>query len=413
MILYLIKSKQDPLKLYMFLYIFLLPWNFISGMVSNLTIIMFFWWLIIGKKKGYFLKLKDIFCNKTLVIFLFFIIYTLLSLFWSDNILSGFKELGFYKYYLIIILVFFSVFNKHDVKIAFYMLVFSLGLYAIFSLSIYLEIFSINTKDGISNKMNPRGYLPYSLVTLYMAISTFFSIYFFIKEKNSRLRYIFLFISIVSFFALLVNNGRISQLSFIVTLFILIIFYRKYLYQYKKLIVTIFLMIIVGISYLYNSNKLDRYYNGIKELQYSYEHNEYVGSWGARLFFWKAARENISKNLLFGTGVGDALDEFKRYQEQNIEILKHPIVKQYHNQHFELLAKFGVIGYSLFVISIYLLLKFLYREEKYFFYIGLVFFSMFFINSFGDSIIRIGSFNNIYILIFVLLALVLNKEKKI
>jgi hypothetical protein len=43
----------------MFVYIFFLPYNFFSGFFSNLTIFLFIWWLIIGKKKGYFLKVKE------------------------------------------------------------------------------------------------------------------------------------------------------------------------------------------------------------------------------------------------------------------------------------------------------------------------------------------------------------------
>ena len=125
--------------------------GFFSGLFGTLSILLFLWW------------------------------------FWSDNILLGLQELGFYKYYLIIILVFFSVFNKEDVKMSFYILVFSFGVYALFSLSIYMELFTIELKSEISNKSNPSGILKYAVVTFYMAISIFFTVYFFIKEENKKL----------------------------------------------------------------------------------------------------------------------------------------------------------------------------------------------------------------------------------
>ena len=348
--------------------------GFFSGLFGTLSILLFLWW------------------------------------FWSDNILLGLQELGFYKYYLIIILVFFSVFNKEDVKMSFYILVFSFGVYALFSLSIYVELFTIELKSEISNKSNPRGILKYAVVTFYMAISIFFAVYFFIKEENKKLKYIFLLIAIISFFALLVNNGRMGQLSFLATLFVLMVYYRKYLFIYKKILLSFILIIVLGGIYLYNSPKIDRYIYGVKELQYSYDKEVFTGSWGTRLFFWKAISEFIPKNLIFGAGVGDARAELIKYEEQNLEIFKHRIVKSYHNYHFELLAHFGILGYLLFAFSIFSLLKLLYKEEKHFFYIGLVFFSMLFFSSMGDSILYYKPLNNIYILIFVLLAIAVQEK---
>ena len=40
--------KQDYFKIYMFIYVFFLPWNFFSGFFGNMTILLFIWWLIIG-----------------------------------------------------------------------------------------------------------------------------------------------------------------------------------------------------------------------------------------------------------------------------------------------------------------------------------------------------------------------------
>ena len=75
---------------------------------------------------------------------------------------------------------------------------------------------------------------------------------------------------------------------------------------------------------------------------------------------------------------------------------------------FEFLAKFGILGYLLFLFSIFLLLKMLYKREKYFFYIGLVFLSMFIISSFGVCMNENNieykeyqQFKNIYLLVII------------
>ncbi len=408
-----IKLKENVkfIKLYMYLYIFLLPFNFFSGFFSNLTFILFFWWLFLGKREGYFQKIKEIFKNKPLVLFFLFIIYAILSLFWSSNLEAGIEELGYYKYYPIIVLVFFTVFKKEDVKMAFYVITFSFALYALFSLSIYMEFFTVQLKNEISNKSNPRGILPYAVVTFYMAFNVLLSIYFAIKEQNNKLKYLFLFIAIFSFFTILVNNGRMGQLSFLFSLIVLMVYYRQYLYQYKKIIILIFLLMVLCIFYLYNINKMDRYFLGFQQLQHAYENKEYVGSWGARLFMWNAATELIPKNILFGTGVGDAFVELEEYKNQNSEILNGWIT-HYHNHYFEYIAKFGIFGYFIFLISIVFLLKILYKQEKDFFYIALVFYSMFFINGVGDSIIQMSNFDNFFILVFVLLSITIKENSK-
>lgn len=404
--------KQDYFKIYMFTYIFLLPWNFFSGFFSNLTIILFIWWMFIAKKKGYFIKVKDIFINKPLVIFYLFIIYALLSLLWSDNIKVGIKELEYYKYYPIITLVFFSSFNKEDIKMAFYIITFTFGLYALFSLSIYFEIFTI-VKDGVikSDKSDPKGILPYVSVVFYMALNVFLTVYFFINEKSLKLRYAFIFIASISFLTIIVNNSRIGQLGFIGTILILMIYYRQYLFRYKKILITLFLTLALSICFLYINNKIDRYSKGVNELVYSYQNNKYIGSWGPRLFFYKAAFELIPKNLIFGAGIGDAVVEFMQYQEANKNIVPGRTYKDYHNEYLNLLSKFGIVGTLLFFVSIFFLLRELYIKNKYFLYIGLVFFSLFFFNCIGGGMLRANTFNNFFMLTFVLLSLTLKEEK--
>lgn len=402
------KIKSDPLKAIMFLWIFILPWDFFNGVMGVFTIIFIILWLILGKSKGYFSKLKEIFSNKPIIILILFIMFAYLSLMWSDNQKTAFSELNFYKYYWVLIPIIYTVFDKEDIKTAFYTLVLSFGIYAIFTLSIFLGFFEI----GNSNSLNPKGILHYAVVTVYMAINTMFAFYFYLKEQdNQKIKYLFLIISILSFLSLLVNNGRIAQISFLGTLFILIIYYRQYLFQYKKLFISLSLVFFLAISFLYSTNKLDRYAKGFNELVYSYENKEFIGSWGPRLFMWYVAKDTIPKNLLFGAGVGDIRDDIIKYVESNPNQLKHHIIG-YHNQHLDYLAKFGLFGYLLFLAGIFILLKELYLNDKYFFILGLIFFSIVLIDSMGDIILLMKPFNNIYVLVFVLLAILVNSKNK-
>ncbi|RBQ26204.1 MULTISPECIES: O-antigen ligase family protein [Arcobacteraceae] len=408
MILSITENKIEPIKIYILFYILIFPLDLSNWMMSVLSMILLLWWLIVGKNKGYFIKLKEIFYNKPLILFILFILFAYISLLWSDNWTRGFKELNYYKYYWIMIPVLFTTLNKKDIKLAFYALILSFGIYSIYSLLIFLGLFEI--KD--SNHLNPKGHIAYSVVTAYFALNTIFAFYFYIMEESSKkIKYLLLFISIVSFFALIVNNGRIGQFSFLVTLFVLIFYYRKYLYKYKKLFISIIVVLILGISFLYSTKKLDRYVTGFNELVYSYQNNDFVGSWGPRLFMWYVGKENIPNNLIFGAGVGDYYDDIIEYVKENPNKLKHDIIG-YHNQHLDYLAKFGIFGYLIFLSSVFVLLRQLYLKDKYFFTLGIIFFSIVLINSIGNENLTGKPFNTTYALVFILLSIVVHSPNK-
>lgn len=398
-------SKNEPFKIFLYIWILILPWDFTKGIMGIFSIIMVIWWLFIAKKNGYFIKLKDIIHNKPLLIFFFFLFYCYASLFWSDNIEFGLSRLNTYKYYWFFIPIIFTVFSKEDVKRAFIVLIISFGIYAVFSSLIFFGLFEI--KD--SNSSDPKGILAYALVTVYMAINTLFAIYFYLKEEeNKKIKYLMLSIAIFSFFALLVNNGRIGQISFISTVFILMIYYKKYLFKYKKLLILFISSFLITFTLIYSFGKLDRFVIGFKELTMLKE-TQFAGSWGHRAYMWYAAADGISNHFFFGAGVGDTIDEFIEYGNKNPS--KATWLRSYHNQHLDYLTKYGVVGYILFLSSIFVLLRCLYKENRYFFVLGLAFFSIVLIDSLGDMIVTHKPFNNIYALVFVLFAIIINKKE--
>ncbi|OCL83918.1 O-antigen ligase family protein [Arcobacter porcinus] len=402
-ILNLNKEAIEPFKIFIYLWILILPWDFTKGIMGNFSIIMVVWWLIIGKRRGYFIKLKELLYNKSLFLFLLFLIYAYLSLLWTDNIKFGFDQLNFYKYYIVVIPIIYTVLSKEDIQNALYILIISFGIYALFSLSIYFGLVEIKG----SNPSNPKGILAYALVTVYMAISSLMAFYFYLNEENKKMKYFMLFISVISFIALFTNNGRIGQISFFATIFILMIYHRQYLIEYKKTLILFIISILFGFSLLYSFGKLDRFIIGAKEL-IVLENTQFAGSWGHRAYMWYAAADGVSNHPFFGAGVGDIIDEFIEYGNKNPS--KATWLRSYHNQHLDYLTKFGIVGYILFLSSIYVLLKSLYKEDKYFFIVGLIFFSIVLVDSLGDIILLMKPFNNIFVLVFVLLAIIVNKK---
>lgn len=396
----------EPLKLLMYLWILLLPWDLYNGFMGTSVTVMTLLWLLIGKQKGYFCKLKEIFANKPLVLFISFILYAYLSLLWSNNLERGLVELKYYKYYWVLIPLIYTVFSKDDLKIAFSVLLFSFGFYAVFSLLIFFELIKI---EG-ANRLDPRGVLAYANVTLYMAISTLYSFYFFLLEKSNKIKHVFLFVSFISLCALFVNNGRSAQIAFLGTILIVFLFYFKHMLKFKYIALFSVCLIFLAAVFYYNPNRLDRFKIGYNELVNVFEKNEFKGSWGVRAYMWFAAADSISRHPFFGAGTGDTIDELIEFGKKNPSPATH--LRTYHNQHLDYLTKYGIVGYILFLSGIASLLIQLYKNKSCFFPLGLIFFSMILIDSMGSTVLGMKPFHNIYVLVFVILTIASEKQLK-
>ncbi|WP_026803848.1 O-antigen ligase family protein [Aliarcobacter lanthieri] len=404
MIKFIERSGLDYFKLYILFYIFIVPWDLLKGINGTGAIVMLVWYLSIGNKKGYFIKFKEIFRNKALIFLFLFLFYNFLSLLWTEDIENGLKRVKDYNYYWILIPILFTVFNKEDALKGIYTFIFSFGVYSIFSVLIYFGLIHI---DG-SNSLNPQGIIGYSKSSIYMSLGVILSIFFAYYEKNNKLlRNIFLIIFLFSLISLSINNGRMAQLSFLATLIILMIVYRNYLFKYKKTIIFLLISIFIGILFLFNSGKTERFELGFKQL-FSANKTNFEGSWGYRLYYYYVAADHIKEMPLFGAGVGDNKKHFDKF------VQKHPSpaaqLRDYHSSHLDYLTKYGIIGYSIFLLSIiFLFIKL--RKNKLYFFIGIVFFSITMLNAFGNNTLTQKPYNLIYVLFFVLLV-ILSKDSE-
>lgn len=403
------KIKEDYFISYIYLYIFLMPWNLLNGQMGLLSVILLIWWLVIGKNRGYFTKLKTIFDFKPLLVLILFFAFSYLSLLWTDNFDSAKIFLNYYKYYWIMVPVLFTSLSKKQAENGLYIFILSLGAYALFSIFIFLNF--IHVLDSSGNQIstnNPRGILAYAIVTPYMAIGFLSALFISYYNNSKKIKIVFYAIALLCFIGIFINSGRSGQLSFFLTLFVLSFVYRKQLFNFKILIS--FLILLLSSLYLLNHfNKVDRFKIGIQELQ-NLEKNNFDGSWGARAYMWYAASDIIQKNPIFGTGVGDNIDEFIEFSK------KHPSeaywMRSFHNQHLDVLTKYGLFGYALLLSSVFLLLRSL-KDNILYFSIGITFFSITFFASLADIILLMKPYNTIFMLIFLLFSIIVYKQRNI
>jgi len=384
---------------YVYLIIFLTPWNFFKGQMGVLTALLILFWLLTFRQNGYWTKLKSIIESKPIIIFFLFIIYTYLSYFWSSNLESYKESQMFFKYYWIIIPLFFSILNHKEALQGIKLFVLSFGLYALFSLSIYAGLLGA----GISTSENPQGTVSYTISTPYMALAVLMSYIFAFHETSLVQKRLYYGIAFVSLIGLFISYGRAAQIGFILTAAVLLITYFRKNLNFKLLLIFL-LTLSAGVVVLNSVGKLDRFKTGFQQLTKYQEIENLKGSWGCRLYLIHASKEIIHNEPIFGAGAGDNIDQLIKWAKQ------HPNPqtdwnRTFHNQHLEFITKYGFFGYFLLISAVVVLLYQL-KDHPLAFGLALTFVVFTAFDGLADIIILMKPYNNIFAMMLVLFAVI-------
>jgi len=406
------KSK-DKYTLFIYLYIFLMPWNFFKAQMGIFTFILFFWW-IAKYRLTIFKKLNFIIQFKPLLLLVIFIFYSYLSVLWSSSFEDGFDHVNkFHKYYIFIMLPLFLSLRSKEALDCIKILLLSIGLYAVFSILIYSGLITIeSTKSDISN---PKGIMAYAIMSVFMAMGTLMSFFIAKTQKNNYLKILFYIISILSLFALFINNSRTAQITLLLTVSIVFtMYYKQYIFKFKnilKIAITVCLVVFLSFQFLKESNKMSRYISAYNETKEIYSENKYEGSFGLRIYFNMAGFDIFKDEPLFGYGPEDNIEKFVTYQKNDKNYTFIKIYNSFHSQHIDLLTRYGLTGYLLIIFSaIYLIYSLRHFREIY--YTALSFFLIVFFSSLANVMLIKKPFNYVYITIFVLFSVIAYHKNK-
>lgn len=393
--------------LFVYFYFFMMPWNLFKSQMGVLTVILFLLW-ILKYKFEIIKKIKEVFSFRPLVILILFIVFTYISSLWSSSFKEAFSYVNsFHKYYFLFIPVLFTSLNVNEAKNSIKVLIFSFFTYSIFSLLIFLGLFTI-TENG-SNVLNPKGIMGYAIVTQYMLIGTIASFVFAIFSKKGH-KIFYYFMSLICFLALFVNNSRTAQVSLILSIItIFIIYYNKELFNIKRLSISLLTLIgvlVIGFFIIEKINKMDRFENALNEIKKVYYTNKFDGSFGLRIYFNKVGIEAVKEHPLLGFGPEDNVEYLKNYQMNDKNYTYAKIFSTYHSEHFDLITRYGLIGYFLLVLSIIYLFYKLKNINKEYYFISLCFYVPIFYISLANATFAKKPINYILISVFVLLAVI-------
>lgn len=390
---------------YTYLFIFLVPWNFLKGQMGILTTLLVIIWLLSFRQNGYWERLKTIISSKPIVLLFIFITYTYLSYFWSVNMEVYTTSQMFYKYFWFVFPLFFSILNREEATKGLHILVLSLGLYAVSSICIAMGLFQL----GASTITNPQGTVSYTISTPYMALTALMGYIIAFHETHPHKKILFYFIAFFGLIGLSLNFGRAAQIGFILTVLVLLVTYFRKMLNLK--ILSVFaLTITLTLFILDSAGKLDRFKSGFQEISTFQDAQKLEGSWGCRLYLIYGSKDIILNHPIFGVGAGDNIDLFiewtKKYPNPQTDWNR-----SFHNQHLCYITKYGFFGYFLFVGSIVVLLYQL-RNNKLVFGLGLAFFLLTAFDGLADIIVLMKPYNYLFAVIFVLLAVIAKSEHK-
>ncbi len=398
MMINLVRNEKYLMLLYIF--VFTTPFYIFNAQYGAFSVLLLLSFLL-KNKISEFKKLRTMLFFKPMLILILFIAYTYLSLLWTNNMEHGIWAQKVFRESLIYIPLLYLSLNLSTSKNSLRLFTFAFGIYAMYSIGIYLGFYSI---DGAST-INPKGHLAFAISTPMMAMGFLFSSIFVYYEKDKKTKISFLFLSLVCLFAFFINNGRSAELSLLLSLITLFVFYAKKYLNYKFIIFAFMLCILV-LFLVFNSSP--KFKEGYKELNNVISQENYSGSWGIRAYLYKTSFTILKDNFIFGVGAGDVRDEYRKIA---IKERTNESFGSLHNSHFEFLLRYGIIGYGLLVIGIFLLIRRLRTTPKYF-YLAISFYSTIFYNSLFNSILDKKPIYIIFFMSFVFFSIIVLKSKK-
>ena len=252
--------------------------------------------------KKMYITYKD---DKLLKAILAFFIFSIVSYFWTEN----FDELkriirSIFRYWIVPTIVLISIVEKKHIKYLITAFLLGMIINGILSLLMYFY----NLKEIFSFKFSPYFLVPYQSshmeYSVYVAFTAIVFFYYFIINKEIKIKILFLFISSGFIILLFMLNGRTGQIAFIFSSIILIVLYTR---NIKKIAFSIFsLILLVFLAYSSSINFKNRVDTAISEITKVNTKNDYSTSTGVRLAAYYKIPEVINSiNIIYGTGWGD------------------------------------------------------------------------------------------------------------
>ena len=332
-------SKSTNLLLVLFVLFTVLP---VKVNLSSTAIIL----LIILSIIDFFLAEKFSILNNKLNIFIVtlpLVVY-IIGLFNTSNLDYGLNFLERNLSLLAFPIIFYSLFNYVDKEKVLKAYIIGLAAVNIYLIYLFLYYFNFGTKF-------------YMIVTTDIYHSTYLGMYnlfafwicFFYQPKKNNL--LFNLLAIFFIISAIITSSRIIFLLSIISLFLTGFILIKS--KIKRIAAATFTALLVVVIVL-TVPSIKQKFNQIIEIEkYSFDKDNYQ-SVSSRFGKIEATLLIIKKNLWFGTGTGDLIDNLVIEYENMDFVMGYKYRYNPHNQYLDNIARNGIIGGGISLISIFL-----------------------------------------------------------
>ncbi len=339
--------------------------------ISFFEVFMLILWLLEGAWKDKFKVLKNDLLSMSIVLL---IAVSLIASLWSVNIPYALDYVGKYRHFLVILIIYTS-FDKKYIQHVFSAFLIGMLISEIFSYGIFFEIFTYKdvSPSDPSPFMDHTNYSAYLAFTSIILLTRFFNS----LELTSKIIYALFFITVTG--NLFINGGRTGQVIFVVLLIITFILSLK-----SKLKAIVYSVIILGCiflsAYSLSQNFNERTNQAITDAQQMIYDNNYRGSFSTRVALWLVGFDKFSENILLGSGIGNEMNDIKKYATQR-GFEEHLIgYADHHNSFVTFAVQLGIVGVFLCIMIFYSLVKLRFSSYE-FKVLNITFYTTFFLLS--------------------------------
>jgi tetratricopeptide (TPR) repeat protein len=349
--------------------------NLIFQIVSIFIFCLAFYNTVFVKNK--FDKIIKLFNISGYIFFLLFILYSSFQLLPFNNI---FKTISVYateheifnmlSYIFLFSALYLSIKNTKAIR---YALIIIFSATFVTSILFILKYFGANVPIILVNPDHFSGYM--SMVIPICSVFVFSNI---ARSERIEEQMIFLFYSLVMILALVLTMSRGGFFSFLfASLFMIILVLKNKYVDHKIWFVGIFLVSVFFIIIWFG---ITPFLDNLTSIKQEITSRYFAG----RMPIWTATVQIIKNYFVFGTGLGTFSIVFLMFKPMSVA-LKY--ATHAHCDFMEIISDTGIIGFVLFMSSIFLFLGYLFKNFKK-------------IKFSSDVVLSIGFFGSIFSIIF-------------